>query len=342
MTSSNSMKNYEFINAFAGLCEDLKNWPNDLYKMGYRIVAVEPSFKNSTRGIVNPELVIASDDKNHSILIESKSGTLDGNQHDRYRDVSAEDLAQGGNLPISKKETHIFDISYLCDDSNETSVKKALAEKQSSFPLVNMNHKFEEATWIKKKSGDFNETDVDKLFTKGIKIPHNYPPVSLIPILSDPDFPDYLVAKMLLPQVVKFMVEGRRIFEVPTLLSEAIPYHLWDCFDKKEKDKIINKVTRILSMVSRDALKPYIRRVGIEEGGEVRGAVSRFKVVNELYKLSASERTNTLKKLKTISELVVNDLKEGKKSDYQTSMEDIVEKVVEENPLLEEADEEDP
>jgi transposase len=67
----NSLEEHlQLMNAFAGFCYDLKNWPNFLHKHGYEVYAIEWKFKNSKGKSVKPEIIVKSKRHNNAILVE--------------------------------------------------------------------------------------------------------------------------------------------------------------------------------------------------------------------------------------------------------------------------------
>ncbi len=103
--------NLKMLNLWIGLCRGVAGLPDALRKLGYEDKWIEYTFANQDIEKVCPDLIVASEQLGHTILLEFKSGAnTEPDQLRRYSRVTQENLVTAF---ISREAARNHDVSIV-------------------------------------------------------------------------------------------------------------------------------------------------------------------------------------------------------------------------------------
>lgn len=127
--------NTELFNLFLGMCKGVIGVPDDLRRLGYADRCIEFSFTNSRNEAVVPELIIASSQLQHSVLLEWKQGAnTDADQLRRYAGVTSEDLREKAFLLEGEYNSHDTVIIGLAEHADRLVI--GIEQGAYNFPVL--------------------------------------------------------------------------------------------------------------------------------------------------------------------------------------------------------------
>ena len=125
--------NLLLLNLFIGMCKGAVGLPRDLYELGFRAEAVELS--NSENKTVVPELLIASEPIQHTVLFEWKSGAnTEAEQLQRYSKITSADLIARAYLAPGKCTLH--DVAIVGKDEHRLTIPIGIQTGGYAFPVL--------------------------------------------------------------------------------------------------------------------------------------------------------------------------------------------------------------
>lgn len=196
------------VNALVGMSVGVPSWPSLLKDEGFALVALEPEVSvrvnANLRVNVKPEAVFFSELRNQSLLLESKSATLNIRQAQGYHATSAADLQAVGALPADVDALgHRVVPLYIAAFGHEGDLATAIAtfnhDHEADLPLVvYSNHRM----WL--AAGIIRNTYLHGAFDGHVSIDEGHWPSSLVPF--DATSPKYDVAGPVISELVMMLV----------------------------------------------------------------------------------------------------------------------------------------
>lgn len=310
-------KHLDLINAFAGLCFDLPKWPNTLYKLGFKIKAIEWQFTNTNGGFVKPELIIVSQKLNHAILLECKSGTLDDDQLKRYSDVALDDIVVKANFTVAG-----FDVTFFVYEVSLEEARRKIAGS-FKFPLIVLTgDKIERIADINK----FSHGDVDQDFRNPIDVDLRYRPYNLIPFSNDKkSFPDSKVVNAIVVGLTSMLITetvGTVIGVLNFVQKYIVKNNLFDCFLVADQKKIIERCQGLMRSIVKKYYKNYLT-IMIKDGAEINP--NKYDIIKTCH--SENEGADSLKEKKQLIRIagnVIQDMGDKASVAYQTSLDEFL------------------
>jgi len=120
------------LNCWIGLGKGASGLPNCIHEMGFEPQWIEGGFANSKHERVNPDLIISSSSRRHTLILEWKSGAnTEADQLRRYSSVTGADLADKAFIDSSKTRTH--DVVVVCKAEWKDRIKMGI---DKVFPFV--------------------------------------------------------------------------------------------------------------------------------------------------------------------------------------------------------------
>ena len=258
-----SSKNVLILRTIIALCKRDIKLPTVFHNLGYHQILIEQPVSLPDSKSVVPDLIISSRQTNHCIVWESKSGrSIDNDQANRLSLIEATDFKDKLLLNISIEEGFLFDIAYACDGEQCNNIKVDLdrlsAETPSigEFPVVGL---FEDYG-LRKCSGSFKESRIDKILTAGIqvdarKIPSDYYPFDKDSSLSE-------IAPPVMRSIVSCAARQEPQFSAEQITKESYG-NSWNYIASNQaKNQMIDKVKEILREARISELRGYLSRTG--------------------------------------------------------------------------------
>ena len=245
-------------NLFIGLCNGtplLKPYSAVFCRdLGYRVHRFEPSFKLSSGGRANPDLVLASTSKNNTLLIEWTEATSVSSHKEeqlhRYSKVNQLDLTDVLAVPISAATTH--DVTLIVPPGGVDSFEAFLSGKKWSFALLGfaaVDGKYS----LEVTANGFQQSETDAFFRSGIhltRVPLHYLPIPL----------DQITRASVAAQVVRHLVslihKGVGEVTVQEFCVGWVP--LWSFIDVQKQHNLMAVTRDVLTALAR---KPFGKRL---------------------------------------------------------------------------------
>ncbi len=112
-----------FVNAFIGFCTpSAETWPTTFVDGHYRVTGVEHQVVVTVNGEIRsptPELISTSDVKQHCVILEAKSGSVNDRQARAYGVISARHLVNQSLATVKIDASQaVMDVLYICTEDN--------------------------------------------------------------------------------------------------------------------------------------------------------------------------------------------------------------------------------
>jgi len=296
--------NLKVKNLFIGLCTGIAGLPTVLRELAYRVKWVEFNFQNSKDKIVKPELIFTSDKLQNTVMLESKAGgNIEKEQHDRYCDVTKDDLRE--RAFIEPKCLNYVDITYVVPEYVAEKASSAFDKFSVGFPLLSISLKN-----IGLRKNSFSNAEVTSLFKAGLSINYEEIPCHFIPF--DNESPVWIVAEKIVPIVLNFLYDNKSFFTSQEILEKLIP--MWSNLSNEEKREMRQKVSKVLRISAEYEFKGFIRKnINITR----RTHTDTWDIEVNPLKRKPSKRVRVWKQLQNRQKLFIERLKTGKRQSIQ-------------------------
>ena len=277
------------INIIIGLSyNNIPNWNNVLWKLGYEISAIEPKIPLSAEKNSNPDVILYSKKHNHIIIVDCKSKTLKEEQTEKYVKLKENPsiLITYGYAPTPPNDDDINGDVTFVSFHNLQNIKLITSNNIPTMFVI------KEENIIKKieRTGCFTIEDLNNIFPISI---NSKPPYYLYPF----DLEDYdLFKQHILHKLIKYALETKE-FTLDELLRDIHP--MWDYIHTEKRKAFRNKARDILKDLTKSKeLKDYLKTKRISR------SVSKWYIntkdkhkslqtfISRCKKLATSESTN--------------------------------------------------
>ena len=127
--------NRTLLNVWIGMCRGWPGLPRQLREWGYADRWIDHRFPNQDREPVHPDLIIASEAKANTLLLEFKSGAnADEDQLRRDSRVCSDDLVRGALMRPTETAGH--DVVVIGYSDNAERLRIGLDAGPYPFPLL--------------------------------------------------------------------------------------------------------------------------------------------------------------------------------------------------------------
>lgn len=256
------------INAWIGLCQLDRTFPDSLRNLGYTVDIIDPVFVHEGEE-VNPDVILTSRAYNHSIVIDCKSKTLDEDQNTKYETVhhSPEILLKRGIVSLADPSGE-YDAEFAYSSFADLSVNPFLPD--NDFAVVHFDE--DASQYIARTLGDyeFNLADLEDVFpvfTGTRHLPTDYFPFDVG--TNDDDYRQFTISIL---QSTVHVALAQDTFDAGDLLEDAHP--LWVDLDTNMKKELRAHAQTIISDYQRQGLDDHIQKVQA-------GSNSEWKVVSK-------------------------------------------------------------
>jgi len=241
----------QMVNVWIGLCKGVAGLPRDVTLLGYQDKLIEWRFRTDTGELVCPDLIVASKEVGHCLLLEFKGGeNASEDQLHRYAGVTRDALQQLAFLQPEETLTH--DTVIVGAAEHGKRLKLAIVQSECAFPLV-LAH----SQSLRLAANSIGEARTDVIFRKGgLRIDFSTAPMSFVPFDSESE--DWEVANAVAPVLLEFMCMRRPRIAVDEICEQVFVL-VWGAMGEPAKDNARSKIRSVLLMLADEAFSEFIR-----------------------------------------------------------------------------------
>jgi len=286
--------NLKMLNLWIGLCRGVAGLPNVMRNLGYEDKWIEYTFSNQDVGkVVCPDLIVASEQLRHTILLEFKSGAnTKPDQLWRYSRVTSKNLETAF---ISREAAHSHDVSIVGRSKHGERLRIGIVDGGYEFPLLLAND-----DGLSLEHSEFRVSPLNSEFSSGLNIDWTKIPSIFAPIDEESDL--WEVAEVIMPKILHYMTQRMPSVRIEDLCQDVCSL-TWGIMGRPAKDGIRKKVQDVLREAMRQHFKSYLR-------WRSRGYTTIQIVANPL-DLQPDKRTAAYRKLRTAQRDLIENLRTG-------------------------------
>ncbi len=249
--------NLQLLNLFFGMCRGTHGLPLALHNLGYIPELVEPSFNNSEDRLVAPDLVLASAQIHHTVVLEWKSGAnTEADQLQRYSQVTPADLIAKAYIHRNKCETH--DVAIIGRDEHRVRIPIGVVDGGFGFPVLVTT-----LQGIEIIRNAFSSAQTDAAF-RDLEVNWGTLPTTFFPLDNDSGLWEF--AEHAIPHALEEMVKGSPRIMLDELGKRMIP--LWDRMRPDHKGQLKQKIQRVMNRAAQVEFRIHFER-GAMRGGAI-------------------------------------------------------------------------
>lgn len=240
------------LNLWIGLCRGAPGLPRDLRDLGYDAGAIEHQFKTGAKHAVQPELIAASEQIEHAILLETKQGrNVVAEQLDRYASVTSQDLVQRAKQPPDACKN--WDVTILGRERHEGDLVKGLQQSGHSFPFLVAT-----GTGLALKANQFSDARVTAVFQPELEVDFELVP-TFVPV--DKESTDAEIAHVVLPLVLTYMKQRVPKISI-ALIAEGTCRLTWPVIGTAGQKDLRAAVKRVLQEAAKQEFWDWLSVTG--------------------------------------------------------------------------------
>jgi hypothetical protein len=238
------------LNLFFGLCRGTHGLPTGLRDLGYIPEAVETPFNNSDNRPVVPDLIIASAQIHHTVVLEWKSGAnTEADQLQRYSRVVPADLIAKAYVHVSKCATH--DVTIIGKDEHRDTLPIGISDGRYTFPVVVVTPTGMEIilnAFTNQRTGDLFRHLVFNWATL---------PMSFFPLDADSELWEF--AEVAIPIVLEEMASGSNRISREDLGKKMFK-GMWDRMHPDYRGLLKTKIQQVMDQASHGQFSRHLER----------------------------------------------------------------------------------
>jgi hypothetical protein len=297
----------QMLNLWIGLCEALPGLPASLRDLGYCDLAIESPISNADWGEVVPELIVASKETGHCLLLEWKSGAnLADDQLRRYSLVAPDDAIQTGFIPQDACRT--LDVVIIARSEHEQRIRQGLAAASCDFPLLLV-----EEDAIRLACGRFADKALSKTFSPRLMVDFSACPSSYVPFDQESD--TWEVAEAVMPAVIERMIQGESRILLEELATAVL--RTWSMMGPRHQKALRKRIFEAVDKAASERFSSYFRR---NTKVERQTKTKTWEVYEGVIPPEPIKRTRVLKRLRALLAAFLADLREGKDKERQLTL----------------------
>jgi len=271
--------NLRMLNLWIGLCRGDIELPSGLRDLGYENHFIELPFNNEELERVCPDLIVTSEEMQHTILLEFKSGpNCNEDQLRRYSRISTEDLKTRAFVRSTAAGSH--DVAIV--GQSEHSERLITGVEGYSFPLV-----VAETGGLVLILNSFQADETNEVFSPRLEIDWQRAPRGYVPVNAESE--SWEVGEVVIPQILSYMFERLPRVGLDVVCNDVCD--LWSIMGTPGKNDFRSKVREVLRLASRQHFKEYFRWTGANSSLEIKknplelGTDKRSKAFRTLQRL---------------------------------------------------------
>jgi hypothetical protein len=241
------------LNFWISLCQVDPQFPGDLREAGYVVDIIDPDFVHNGEP-VNPDIILTSSTRNHSVVIDCKSWMLKEHQNARYEAlVAAPDILASQGI-VTGVSPESFEIDFGYSSFNDLTENDYLPN--NDFVVIHFN---DESYLVVDTVSDygFDENALSACFpiqlNEGDRIPTDYYPF-------DPGIPEdeeQMIISVL--QETVHLSLAQESFTADNILEGSHPF--WVDWDDEKRQEARTRVETVIGQYSQRGLSKHIEKV---------------------------------------------------------------------------------
>lgn len=243
------------MNAWIGLCQLDRTFPDALRNLGYTVDIIDPDFVHNGDK-VNPDLILTSRAYNHSIVIDCKSRTLEEEQNERYEAIhKSPDVLLTRGIVSSADATEDYNAEFAYSSFADLSVNPLLPD--NDFAVVHFDEDANQYIVRTVEDYEFNLDDLQKVFpiyTETRRLPTDYYPFDVG--TSEDDYRQFTISIL---QSTVHVALAQDTFDADDLLEDAHP--LWIDLDTGLKQELRAHTETIITEYQNKGLDEHIEKI---------------------------------------------------------------------------------
>lgn len=262
------------INAWMGLCQlDDAQYPNELRKLGYVVDSIDPKFAHNGNE-VNPDLILTSRNKNHSIVVDCKTWFLKEKHHRRYYGLKQDPqvLASSGFARGVSPDT--FDIDFSYSSFNDLSENEDFLPEQD-LSIVHFDNHTVPLLIDTLDEFPFDQNDLRQQLPIEAEENHRVP-TDYYPFDAGIKEDEEQFVLSLLQATMHLALEGDN-FTAKDLIQEAHP--LWVEMHSDKQREFVKRTEEIMNLYSRKGLSKHMEKVQDQKRAEWKIVSKNFQAL---------------------------------------------------------------
>lgn len=285
------MNHLDLLNAVLALRFRQPGWPTIFADAGYLVHGVGVTFKLPDGAKVAPDVLVSSRALNVALLIEVKGGaSFDHEQAGRMERVTAIDLRDSAFLPIADPSSVSIGLVYVCAKEHHTTFVEAASGRGGTVIS------FDGARFTLGGAPLPDPALADAW--AAVDIAPNTPPIAIIPFDQESDAAT--VARVVVPEVVSFLISGAGVVTVDAILQRThgvVQSVMQPTGSKSEWQALKKRVADFLNDAVKMELSPWLARIPQQPMWNFRNALASDQTT----------RTRELKSLQRSTQIGASD-----------------------------------
>lgn len=237
------------LNLWIGMCRGVAGLPRGLRDLGYEDQWIDHPFANQDNEVVVPDLIIASCQRSHTLILEWKDGAnTKPDQLRRYSRVSEEDLKNRAYIAGEAARGH--DVVIVGQAAYAPRLQMGIQDGGYLFPLLSV-----EECGVSLRLHKFSAPEVNQLFNPLLEVEWDNVPTSFVPI--DGESEPLEVAEVVIPVVLSCMCKRMPRVDLTVICSDAC--NTWSIMGKEPQNAIRRRVASILEDAASLEFNKYFR-----------------------------------------------------------------------------------
>lgn len=242
--------NLRLLNLFIGMCKGAAGLPRGLYELGFRAEAVEIHFTNSGGRRVAPELIISSEQIQHTVLFEWKEGAnTEADQLQRYSRVTTADLVEKALLTPRKCRVH--DLAIVGLDEHRARLPIGVGDGGYDFPVLVVV-----PNGIEPILNGFHVQETDDVFRPLLEVNWAMLPTAFFPLDAESELWEF--AEHAIPHVLEAMQRGAPRILATDLANRMVPH--WDTMRNEYKSLLLQKIEAVMDCAARKEFSKHLAK----------------------------------------------------------------------------------
>ncbi len=219
-----------------------------LFNSGYNLEYIEPHFLNNSGEVINPDLQFFSHNDCNLLFVECKLGNFEHQQTMRYKNLEKSDIIKANITTIDITNGN-FEIMFCSDEANKNKLIKGDEINNYGFPIVSCND-----NTITLERNQIKGEKLKLIFQKPINIPKMIP-TEFYPY--GPDDETEYIASCVFQSLLSLTGQGKEEISIEDILKDS--HQLYDSIHPKGKDKLKQKVGKIMSDLDQNEFKDVLK-----------------------------------------------------------------------------------
>jgi hypothetical protein len=254
------------INAIIGLSKNIAGWPSTLADHRYSLDRIElkltvpDPLRPGINLVINPDLLFVSDERNHSLIVELKSGSYqehDLEQLEKVLTLTASQLVRSGRVTLqyaASVGTHQISVMLVVNENKLAGFKTALTATPKAC-LVSIG-----TSLIQTQLGALLDRLLDNEFRRGVVIAKKYLPTRLLRVLPTTNQTKD-IKRCIVETIRDLWVNNERSVNPQRIADRLFSNGIWALFDSDAKKQFVRIAEDVLKDMRETEFNRYLQRM---------------------------------------------------------------------------------